>query len=76
MEARAKREENDLQLFRQRAAQASQKLNIPPAAPLVHPRAESKDKGSIAIPLSITKGERIQDFLNTIETVKQFPFMI
>ena len=58
MEARAKREETDLQLFRQRAAQASQKISIP-AAPQVHSRAESKDKGSIALPLSITKGERI-----------------
>ena len=55
MEARARREENDLQLFRQKAAQVSQKLNTV-VAPQLHSKADSKRKGSIALPLSITKG--------------------
>jgi hypothetical protein len=55
MEARARREENDLQLFRQKAAQVSQKLNTV-VAPQLHSKADSKQKGSIALPLSITKG--------------------
>lgn len=55
MEARARREENDLQLFRQKAAQASQKSNTS-VAPQVLSKADPKQKGGIALPLSITKG--------------------